>query len=134
MNLQRNLRWQLIVPLAVLALIRPLLSMLGVYQNLPRIWEPALATVLIAIVWISVVIAQRVSNPVITLAATGGIYGVFVPLLQHFMWNFVLEKASASPPLIAYVSIIVTETIWGAIVGLIAMGVRRFLFRRGTTL
>lgn len=30
-----------------------------VYQNLPRIWGPALATVLIAIVWISVVIGSE---------------------------------------------------------------------------
>jgi hypothetical protein len=133
MNLQRNLKWRLIIPLAVLALIRPLLSMMGIYRNLPGILEPVLATALIVMIWISVVLARKVPNPVITLAATGGVYGIFVPLLQQFMWNFVLEKAPATPPPIAYISIIVTETLWGATVGLIAIGVRRLLFRREPT-
>jgi hypothetical protein len=82
MNTIMNLRWSVIVALTLFGLLGPLLGILGVYENFDGPWAPILVTVLIAAVWVGVVVVQRVPNPLVTLVAVGGMYGVFVMLFQ----------------------------------------------------
>jgi hypothetical protein len=139
MNRQTNLRWNLIVLLAVLDLLRPLLSITGVYDSLGGgPWASGLGTTMIAAVWVGVVVGTRSPSPLATLALAGALYGVFAIVLQQIIWSLVLggapEGAPSSAPVLvmSWVSILVTNTVWGAFLGLLATGVCRLLPRRGT--
>jgi hypothetical protein len=117
--------------------VRPLLSITGFYDALGGdTWAPALVTILIAAVWVGVVVAARAPNPLVTLVLVGGLYGVFAILLQQVIWNLVLgsvpEGAPSSVPMVvtSWVSILVTNTIWGAFLGLLATVFGRLLPRR----
>ncbi len=71
-----------IVLLALLGLVRPLLSITGVYDSLGGgYWAPVLVTILVAAVWVCVVLVTRAPNPLLTLVAAGGLYGAFAILL-----------------------------------------------------
>ena len=138
MNRQTNLRWNLIVLLAVLGLVRPLLSMTGVYGSLGGgPWAPILVATMIAAVWVCVVVVTRSPSPLVTLALTGTLYGVFAIVLQQIIWNLVLGGAPDGTPssmlvlVMSWVSILLTNTTWGAFLGLVASGLRRLLPRRG---
>jgi hypothetical protein len=95
MDRQTNLKWGLISFLAVLGLVRPLLSITDTYEVLgPSSWAPVIVTVLIAILWVGVVVIKRDPNPLVTILATGGLYGVLAILLQQIIWNFFLGETS----------------------------------------
>ena len=82
MNQQTNLRWGLVLLLAVLGLVRPLSSIAGVYGSQGEdSWAPVLVTGAVSAVWMGVVVAVRAPNPLLTLTAAGGMYGVFGILL-----------------------------------------------------
>jgi hypothetical protein len=139
MNRQTNLRWNLIVLLAVLGLARPLLSITGVYSSLGGApWAPALVTIMIAAFWVGILVVTCSSSPLAALALAGALYGVLAIVLQQIIWNLVLGGApegtpsSASVLAMSWVSILVTNTIWGAFLGLLAARVCRQLSRRGT--
>ncbi len=131
-----NLRWALIAFLGAVALVRPLLSIAGAYDFLGGATGRVVVTVLIAAIWIGVVLSRRVPNPLLTLAAAGAAYGVFTIVLQQIMWNLVLGEVPAEAPdtapilVISWIAILVTNTIGGAFLGLIATGLRRLLPRR----
>src|SRR5215211_1663047 len=138
MNRQTNLRWNLIFLLAVLGLARPLLSITGVYSSLGgSTWAPALV-IMIAAVWVGIAVATCSSSPLATLALAGALYGVLPIVLQQITWNLVLGAApegtpSSAPVLVmSWASILATNTVWGAFLGLLAAGVCRLLPRRGT--
>lgn len=58
MNRQTSVRWNLIVLLAVLGLVRPLLSISGVYDSLGGgPWASVFVTIMIAAVWVGAVVA-----------------------------------------------------------------------------
>lgn len=121
------------MPLAILGLVRPLLSILGVYGNFEGPWGPILVTIFIAAIWVGAVVIGGVPNPLVTLAVVGGVYGVLAIVLQQTMWNVFLEGPPEGAPssvpimMIGWVSIIATNMIWGAILGVVALGVRRSL-------
>lgn len=138
MNRLANLRWGLIAFLGAIALVRPLLSIAGAYDSLGGAAGRVVVTVLIAAIWIGVVLIRRVPNPLLTLAAAGAAYGVFTIVLQQTMWNLVLGEVPAEAPdstpilVISWVAILVTNTIYGAFLGLVATVVDRLLPRRGS--
>ena len=133
---ETSLRWGLIFALAILGLVRPLLSILGAYGSLEGPWGPIFVTILIAAIWLGVVVIGRVPKPALTLAVAGGVYGALAIVLQQTMWSFFLDgPPEAAPPsgpilIISWISIIATNTIWGAFLGLLAAGMRRLLPRR----
>jgi hypothetical protein len=91
MNRQTNVRWNLIVLLAVLGLVRPLLSISGVYDSLGGgPWASVFVTIMIAAVWVGAVVATRFPSPLATLAFAGSLYGVFAIVLQQMIRNLVL--------------------------------------------
>jgi hypothetical protein len=74
MNRQTNLRWNLIVLLAVLGLARPLLSITSVYSSLGGApWAPALVTIMIATFWVGIVVVTCSSSPLAALALAGAL-------------------------------------------------------------
>lgn len=119
-----NLNWNLILVLAALGLLRPLSSVFGLNNLVAGPWIPLVVTALIAALWIAAVVKQRTSNPFATLVITGGMHGVFIIVFQRVMWTL-MPQAAVSIPVIGYVSIIVTNLIWGAILGLIAVGIQK---------
>jgi hypothetical protein len=130
---ETTLRWGMIFALAILGLVRPLLSILGVYGRFEGPWGPTLVTISIAAIWVGVAVIGRVPNPLVTLAVAGGVYGVLAILLQQTMWNLLLEGPPEGAPssvpimMIGWVSIIATNMVWGAILGVVALGARRLL-------
>jgi hypothetical protein len=131
-----NLRWGTIFALALVGLLRPLLSILGVYESFEGPWGSLLVTALIAAVWVGTVVVRRVPNPLVTLAAAGGMYGVFAILLQvtAALLGQIPEGQLPWGPLMTFgwVSILITNVIWGAFLGLVALALRRLLPTRGT--
>jgi hypothetical protein len=110
------------------------LSITGFYDALGGAsWTPTLITILIAAVWVGVVVTARASNPLVTLVLVGGLYGVFAILLQQVIWNLILggvpEDAPSSVPVVvmSWVSILVTNAIWGVFLGLLATVFGRLL-------
>ena len=138
MNQLANLRWGLIAFLGAIALMRPLLSIAGSYDFLGGATGRVVVTVLIAATWIGVVLIWRVPNPLLTLAAAGAAYGVFTIVLQQILWNLVLGEVPAEAPdstpilVVSWVAILVTNTIYGAFLGLVATVADRLLPRRGS--
>jgi hypothetical protein len=138
MNRPTALDWRLIFFLAALGLVRPLLSIAGVYDGVPggRPWLPLLVTALVAAIWVGAVLVRRDPNPLLTLAGAGVLYGIFAILLQQIGWNLFLGGApegtppSASGLVTSWVAILVTNTIWGAFLGLLATLLMRVLPRR----
>jgi hypothetical protein len=134
MNQLANLRWGLIAVLGAIALVRPLLSIAGAYDFLGGATGRVVVTVLIAAIWIgAVVLIWRVPNPLLTLGAAGAAYGLFTIVLQQIMWNLVLGEVPAEAPhtapilVISWIAILLTNTIYGAVLGLMATGLGRLL-------
>jgi hypothetical protein len=93
-----SVKWALIFALAVLGLVRPLLSIAGVYEALGSgPLGPILVTVLVAAIWVGVVVGTRAPNPLATLVLADATYGVFAILLQQFIWNLLLGGAPDGP-------------------------------------
>jgi hypothetical protein len=81
------LTWGLIFVLGALGLVRPLLSILGAYENLEGLWGPILVTIFIAAIWVGVVVGPGAPNPLATLVLVGASYGLFAIVLQQLTWN-----------------------------------------------
>jgi MFS superfamily sulfate permease-like transporter len=137
MNRRANPSGGLITILAAVGLMRPLLSIAGAYDTLgvgPL--GPLIVTAIVAALWVGAVVATRAPNPLVTLVLAGTLYGVFAILLQQVGWNLCLgdapEGAPSSGPVLAmsWVSILITNAIWGALLGLVAAGLGRLLPRR----
>ena len=130
---ETSLRWVLICALATLGLASRLLGVLGAYESREGPWGPIFVTILIAAIWVVVVVIWRVPKPALTLAVAGGVYGALAIVLQQTMWSLFLDgPPEAAPPsgpilMISWISIIATNTIWGAFLGLLAAGMRRLL-------
>ena len=136
-DLRTGTRWGLVAILAALGLVRPLLSIAGAYDEGLGPWGPVVVTALVAALWVGIVVVKRVPNPLLTLLAAGVSYGLLAILLQQTAWHLFLgappEEAPSSAPIlvVSWVSIVVTNAIWGAFLGLVALGLRRLTARRG---
>lgn len=122
----RQLRWPLIVLLALSGLIRPVLSITGVYDDLGafgRLRAPLLVTLLLAIGWVAVAVLARVRHPVLTLALAGLGYGLAAIALNLVLHLF-LESAEWIPAP-GYVAIPGWNALQGAVLGAVALGLRR---------
>jgi hypothetical protein len=76
-NRRANPSWGLISLLAAVGLVRPLLTIAGVYDALgvgPV--GPLIVTAIVAALWVGAVVATRAPNPLVTLVLVGTLYGV----------------------------------------------------------
>lgn len=113
-----NLDWPLVLSLGAVALVRPLLSILGISTGRP--WVSVLVTLAITALWIASAVRWRVQNPLVTLALVGGTYGVLAIVI-----NVAIQGDFSKLPAVALVAIPVTNVIWGGIAGAIAAAIRR---------
>ena len=129
----RQSPWKLIFLLAVVQLIRPILSTAGFFDNF-RPQGPLIATALIALIWIGVAVIGNVREPVKVLAMAGATYavlgvGMAVFLQAFFTWS---PEETASIPLLLTAGLIggiVVNVIWGALLGFVATGIKKAVGR-----
>jgi hypothetical protein len=125
MNNARPLHWPFIIGLGALGLLRPVASLSGLIDLLGRPLGPILITVLIAGSWIAIVIFSRLQRPILTLVLAGVVYAVLAILLSTI---FPVVTGVFSGPITnpyAITSILITNAIGGALVGLCAWGLIR---------
>lgn len=120
-----RLHWPLIVGLGALALLRPALNMTGLMDGLGLPAAPLLVTALISLAWLLAVVYTRVREPLLTLVFTGLTYGVFAIVISAILSPVLTGQLSgpATNPL-AIVAVLITNAIWGALVGLVAQALR----------
>jgi hypothetical protein len=129
MNKLQQLHWPLIIGMGALALLRPLMNIIGVMDGLGRPLGPLFVTGLISLVWLTIVVIFRVRQPLLTLIFTGMAYGVFSfglgaiisPLLTGELFG-PLVRPFILP--FALVSVLTTNAIWGAVVGFLAWAIQ----------
>jgi hypothetical protein len=129
----RRLPWKLIFLLALIQLVRPIMSTAGFFDDF-RPQGPIIATALIAIIWVGVAVVGNVREPVKVLAMAGAIYAVIgvamaVFLQAFFTWS---PEETASIPLLLSAGLIggiVVNVIWGALLGFVALGIDRAVKR-----
>ncbi|MFI7127987.1 hypothetical protein ACIBQ1_19975 [Nonomuraea sp. NPDC050153] len=114
-----SLNWLLIIGLAAIALIRPLFSLVGMSDALGKPATPIILTVAISLAWTLIVGLTRVRRPVLTLVLAGLLYGVVAVATSGL--------ALRGGPAVVYgsVSILITNLLWGAACGLLALLLQR---------
>lgn len=127
----RTLNWPLVLGLGALAMIRPLVRIIGDQADLavaPAI--PIALTLLITAIWVAAAGFTQVREPVLTLVFAGLTYGLLAIVISAIVspiLNEELEGPLANP--IAIVPVLVLNAGWGLVSGLLALAVRR---ARGT--
>ena len=122
-----ELHWPLVLGLGALALVRPLVRVVGAQLGIDE--PPAVAiavTLAISLVWIAVVGLTRVAHPVLTLVAAGLTYAVLSILLSAVLSPLLsgeLQGPLANP--VAIVPVLLIKALWGVIAGALAVAVRR---------
>lgn len=127
MNDIKALNWPLILGLGALALIRPLVNIVEHQAGVDSgPVTPITITIGISVVWIAAVGFTRVRQPLLTLVFAALTYGVFSMVLSAIVSPLLLgrlEGPLANP--IAVVPVLLTNAIWGAITGALAMLIQR---------
>ncbi len=125
MHKLKQLHWPLIIGLGALALVRPVLNITGLMEGLGRPFGPILMTMLISLAWLAIVVLVRVRDPLLTLVLTGITYGVFAILLSAILSPLLTGQLTGpiTNP-VAIVAVLITNAIWGALVGLCALALQ----------
>jgi len=129
----RQLPWKLIFILALIQLIRPIMSTAGFFDNF-RPQGPVIATALIALIWVGVAMIGNVREPVKVLTMAGATYAVIGVAMAVFLQTFFIwsPEETASIPLLLTAGLIggiVVNVIWGALLGFVALGIRKVVRR-----
>jgi hypothetical protein len=125
MNKLNQLHWPLIMGLAALGLIRPVMNVTGLTEALGRPFGPILITMLISLAWLAIVVLVSIRDVMLTLVFTGISSGVFAILLSAIV-SPILAGQLSSPITnpVAIISVLLTDAIWGALVGLCALALQ----------
>jgi hypothetical protein len=129
-NRLKTLHWPLIFGLGALAFIMPFLNLSGLMDRMGRPFGPILALTLISLVWLFTVVLAGVRQPVLTLTCTGIVHGLFAFALGAILAP-ILTGAPFAPlanPFLlpfALAGVLVTNTLWGLAVGLVARAVQQ---------
>jgi hypothetical protein len=129
-NVLTTIAWPYAIGLGLFALVRPIASITGLDDLVGRPLLPIVLTVAISLIWILAVGLSRVRRPFLTLVAAGATYALAatvmsVPLSLAITGE--LQGPLTNP--FAVVSALITNLIWGAAAGGIAVLVQRM--RRG---
>ncbi len=127
----RGLPWVTIIALGAFSLVRPVLSIVGAYDDGPleKPVGPLIFTALIIVVWIGTAVLRRFPRPLESLAFVGVTYGVLALLLNLSLQPF-LDDAEV-PPVPGMIGILVFNAAQGAVCGLIALALLRARSRSG---
>jgi hypothetical protein len=119
----------LIFILALIQLIRPIMSTAGLFDNF-RPQGPIIATALIALIWVGVAVLGNVREPVKVLAMAGAAYAIIGVAMAVFLQTFFTwsPEETASVPLLLTAGLvggIVVNVLWGAFLGFVAIGIKK---------
>lgn len=126
MHKLNQLHWPLITGLGALVLLQPVMDITGFTEGLGRSVGPLLTTLLISLVWLLSVVVARVREPLLTLVFAGVVYGVFAIAIGVMLSS--LRPDQITGPVIdpiASVVVLITDAVWGALVGLCALALER---------
>jgi hypothetical protein len=125
MHKLRHLHWPLIIGLGALALVWPVLNLTRVIDAVGRPLGPLMVIAVISLAWLLIVVLLEVCEPLLTLLCTGLIYGVFALAISAVLSPLVDGRLSGliTNPL-AIVGVLITSTVWGAIVGAAAFALQ----------
>ena len=125
MNKLNHLHWPLNTGLGALGLIRPVMNVTGLMEGLGRPFGPILVTMLISLAWLTIVVLVRIRDVLLTLVFTGIASGVFAILIRAIVSPLLTGRLSSpiSDP-VAIVAVLITDAIWGALVGLCALAIQ----------
>jgi len=117
----KDLPWKLIIVLAIIGLLWPTSKALGITDDLPpvvigSVWFG------IRILWIIIVLAVRDKQPFRTLLAASLLYEIVAIIPQQINWD---QGSAARIP--GAIATLIVGAVTGAIIGLIAAGIRRFM-------
>lgn len=132
-NLLATIGWPYAIGLGLFALVRPVASITGLDDVVGRPLLPLLLTVAISSVWILAVTLSNVRRPFLTLVAAGAVYATAATLMSAPLSLAItgeLQGPLTNP--FAVVSVLITNLIWGAAAGAIAVLVQR-LRRNGAS-
>lgn len=135
-------QWRVIIPLAVLGLVRTFMHVNRVYETAPRA-EGAVWLVIVA-AWVAVVIVKKIPNPLDTLLITGALNGLMSAIMQQAYWTTYWADVAASDTLtvdvmnpgvraLAIGGSVMTGFVWGAVAGLIAAAITRVRTKKKPT-
>ena len=129
-NILSGIPWSLVLALGALALVRPLMSATGVSAAIGSPWAQLGTTALITAAWVAAVVAAGAPRPFLTLVCTGVAYGVLAIVLSAVLSPFLLgELQGPITNPFAMVSVLLTNALWGAVSGGLALAVRAALGR-----
>lgn len=114
------IRWPLVIALGAFALVRPVMNIFGVMDDVKPV-GPLVVTLVISVAWISVVVIIRDPRPLLTLVLAGLAYAVLAIALSGIVSPIKdghLEGPLANP--IAIVPVLCVNALWGLITGLVA--------------
>lgn len=126
MNTFRSLSWPLIIPLGLLGLVRPIVR---IVLEGASVATPVIAltmTGLITIVWTLVLGLSRAKHLLVSGIATGLVYAIGAIILSGILSPILLghlDGPLADP--IAIIPMLLTNVIWGVLVGALALAARR---------
>src|SRR5699024_3762330 len=111
----------LVLTLALIALIRPFMSITGISEAIGKSGASITATVLISIIWIAATVIRKETRPVLTLVSAGVAYAVFAVIISGVL-SPILTGALQGPLTnpFAIISVLMTNIISGLITGCIA--------------
>ncbi|WP_214319310.1 hypothetical protein [Nonomuraea sediminis] len=118
-------QWSLVIVLGALALIRPFLSIVGIMDALGKPAAPIAVTIAISLAWLLVVVLFNARQPLLTLVGAGLVYGVLAIVLGATLGTLTGEGGMSILRPLTVVSILITNAIWGAVVGLMAFGIQK---------
>lgn len=123
-----KINWKISIILGAAALIRPLMSILGVTEIIGQPYTSLGLTLLISIVWIGTVMLTKERRPILTLVMAGVSYASFVIILSGIL--SALSTGEIQGPLtnpLAVLSVFATNIIWGLITGSISWVIMKIL-------
>lgn len=116
-----KINWKIVIALSTFALIRPLMSIIGVTEYIGQPYTSLTLTLLISVVWIAVMIYKDTETPIQHLVAAGILYALFAIILSGILSPVLLGELTG--PLthpFAIFSILMTNIVWGGITGIIS--------------
>lgn len=123
-----KINWKISIILGTAALIRPLMSILGVMEIIGQPYTSLGLTLLISIVWIGTVVLTKEKRPILILVMAGVSYASFAIILSGILST--LSTGEIQGPLtnpLALISVFATNIIWGLITGCISWVIMKIL-------
>ena len=128
MTVTKRLNWPWILGFALIALVRPLFSILGLSDAFGKPATPILLTVAITAVWVLIAGFGKVRDPLITLVGAGVAYAVIVAVGSAILSPILtgqLQGPLAMP--FSIIPLLLLNAVWGAVAGALAMVLQRLV-------